>query len=337
MADTAIFYSDEFLNHKAPPGHPENKQRLVSIIKTLDKVNYLDMPIIEPRQASTAELELVHTKEHIAAVKEASATTQNMDPDTYTSAGSYNAALKAAGATVQAAEMINNGELEQAFCLVRPPGHHATSEKAMGFCLFNNVAVAASWLSRNYNKKVAILDFDAHHGNGTQDIFYEDDSILYCSWHQWPHYPGTGWLSDIGSGKGKGFSINIPLPAYSADNIFISSLNKIVMPVIKRFKPQLILVSAGYDSHADDPLSSLSFTEKGYCAFFSKIKEYCQSTDAGLIACLEGGYDLGSLSDSALKSLEVLADTNRENIVFEIEEHEVISKVSRELQDLWKL
>ncbi len=337
MADTTIFYSDDFLEHKAPVGHPENEERLISIINKLEKVEYLGLPVVDPRQATHKELELVHPKDYIEIVKEASLNSAHLDPDTYTSTGSYNAALKAAGAVLQAAETINNKELKQAFCLIRPPGHHASKDKAMGFCLFNNVAVGAAWLASTFNKKVAILDFDAHHGNGTQAIFNDRNDVLYCSWHQWPHYPGTGWLADTGHGKGKGFSINFPLPGYSGDSVLINTLDEIVMPVITRFDPHIIMISAGYDSHLDDPLSTLSFTEKGYGAFFAKVQNYCKKNQKGLIACLEGGYNLKSLSNSVLKSLEVLADTNREKFVFENTSDEIISKVFSEIKDFWKL
>lgn len=308
--NTAIFYSDTFLNHKAPMGHPENENRLIAIKKALEIVNFFGIPVKEPHPASTDELELVHTKEHIERVRKISSKASYLDPDTYTSTGSFEAALKAAGAVVQAAESIEGGQLSQAFCLVRPPGHHALANQSMGFCLFNNVAVGAAWFVKNCRRKVAILDFDAHHGNGTQSIFYNSDQVLYCSWHQWPHYPGTGASSETGEGKGKGFSINIPLQAGSSDDIFIQSFDELVLPALEQFSPSLIIISAGFDSHKDDPLSALQFTEQGYADFFKRLLKFISHFPVGLIFTLEGGYDLNALSSCVLKSLEVLADKN---------------------------
>lgn len=309
---SAIFYSPAFLEHKAPVGHPENEQRLISIIKALEKVNYFDIPVIEPRDATEEELELVHTKEYINLVKTTSQSGGYLDPDTYTSPGSFKAALKAAGAVIQAAESISKREISKAFCLLRPPGHHALANQAMGFCLFNNVAIGAAWFVKNCQQKVAILDFDAHHGNGTQAIFYESDQVLYCSWHQWPHYPGTGTTEETGQGKGQGLTINMPLPAGSGDDIFIKSFDDLVKPQLEKFKPSLLIVSAGFDSHKDDPLSALQFTEHGYATFFKRILKHLQRYPAGLIFVLEGGYNLKALTSSVLKSLAILSDKEPE-------------------------
>lgn len=308
----AIFYSSDFLLHKAPVGHPENANRLIVIINALKQISYFGIPVIEPRQATEKELLLVHTQQHVEAVRQASNTSNHLDPDTYTSPGSYKAALRAAGALVEAVEGVSQGKIDRAFCLVRPPGHHAAAGKAMGFCLFNNAAIAAAWVVNNLKKKVVILDFDAHHGNGTQEIFYDTDKVLYCSWHQWPHYPGTGRQDEAGAGKGKGYTLNIPLDAGSSDEIFLNSLDEKVMPRLKDFDPYLIIVSAGYDSHRDDPLSLLQFTEDGYARFFAQILNFCQQNGTALISCLEGGYDSHSLSSSVLKSLAVLADKKAE-------------------------
>lgn len=307
-----IYYSDDFLQHKAPRGHPENEQRLITITNSLKKVNFFNAEIIEPRAATLEELHLVHTKEHIENVRKASESSANLDPDTYTSPGSFNAALKAAGSVIQAIDSVVRSQkgCSTAFCLTRPPGHHATANKAMGFCLFNNIAVGAAYFVKNRSKKAAILDFDAHHGNGTQDIFYKDDQVLYCSWHQWPHYPGTGQSTETGEGKGEGFTINIPLEAGSGDTQFIQSLNEVILPALEKFRPDMIMVSAGFDSHRQDPLSSLNFTEEGYAAFYKQIIDYCEQQSIGLLSCLEGGYNLAALSNSVLKCLEILSGSS---------------------------
>ena len=310
----AIYYSPTFLEHKAPPGHPEKEERLTTIIDTLKNHDFFGLPLIEPREATTLELELVHTKDHIQRVKEASSSSSYLDPDTYASQGSFKAAATAAGAVIQATEQLSTGKLSRAFGLLRPPGHHASANQAMGFCLFNNVAIGAAYYVKNYGKRVAILDFDAHHGNGTQSIFYTSDDVLYCSWHQWPHYPGTGAQAEKGEGKGEGFTINIPLTLRSSDDVFIQSLDDTVLPALEKFKPGLVIVSAGFDSHQADPLSGLCFTEEGYATFTSRLTCFCRQSSTGLLFCLEGGYNLRALSNSILKTLAVLADKKVDGI-----------------------
>lgn len=339
MSDLAVFYSKDFLNHKAPAFHPENENRLISIYKALEKVKFYNSSVIEPRLAEPKEIELVHTKEHLKKVKKASQESGYLDPDTFTSPGSYNAALKAAGSVLQAVQLIQSGKTNKAFCLVRPPGHHALRDRAMGFCLFNNVAVGASQIASEYKKRVAILDFDAHHGNGTQSIFYDNDKVFYCSWHQWPHYPGTGSLDEIGAGNGKGYTLNIPLPAGSGDDLLIDSLDNLVLPILRQYKPALIIISAGYDSHKYDPLSSLMFTEAGYSVFTSRISEFSEDTAAGLIYCLEGGYNLDALQNSVLKCFAILADVQVETkrINHYNTKPSLVEKVKESIKSFWTL
>jgi len=271
------------------------------------------LKFIEPHEAELRELLGVHSKQHVAVVQ---AMAKNgggwLDPDTLVSPASFEVACLAAGGAMAAVDAVMNREVNSAFALVRPPGHHATVERVMGFCLFNNIAVAAQYAVKQYKlEEILIIDFDVHHGNGTQDIFYNDQCVLYISTHQFPHYPGTGNIDEMGTLLTKGTTLNIPMPAGSGDAEYLRILNEIVVPAGRRFKPQLILVSAGFDGHWTDSMSGMQFSARGYARITNIIKKLAEGLCQGrLVLVLEGGYELKALATSVRATFEVLLGDN---------------------------
>jgi len=296
---TAYLYAPLFLEHQEY-GHPESPERLNAILRTLDETALLPrlMPL-EPAPATEAHIEAVHTREHLARVKQLVARGGgHFDPDTYANEYTLDAALLAAGALVRAVDAVIAGEVDNAFALVRPPGHHATRTRAMGFCIFNNVAIAAQHaLEAHRLERVLIVDYDVHHGNGTQDIFYDSPRVLYFSTHQYPHYPGTGDWREIGRGEGLGYTANVPLPAGVSDRGFQYIFDELLVPLAERYSPQLILVSAGYDAHWSDPLAMENLTVAGYGALARTLVALARDLCGGrIIFTLEGGYHLPALA-----------------------------------------
>jgi acetoin utilization deacetylase AcuC-like enzyme len=265
-----LIYNKIFLKHKAS-SHPECPERLA----------YFDKALKETKLENGEKyLNLIYNKDYISSIKKYSKYKRNIDADTYTNKFSYEAACYAVSAAMLASK--KNG-----FALVRPPGHHATAKKAMGFCLFNNIAIAAQNLA-NKGKKVLIYDMDGHHGNGTQEIFYDSDKVLYLSTHQFPAFPGTGWFEDIGEGKGKGYTINIPLPPCTGDDLFLKALNEMIPAIKNEFNPDFVAVSAGFDGHHSDQLLQLSLTTNA----FYEAGKLLNKNFKNVFACLEGGYNL---------------------------------------------
>ena len=312
-----LVYDPIYLKHDTGQ-HVENARRLEAIIAYLEQTRLKQqLTLIQPRAASVEEISIVHQKQYISHIQN---TAQQgggwLDVDTVMSPNSYDAALYAAGGAIRAAEAVMNGEVARAFALVRPPGHHATSEQAMGFCLFNNVAIATKYAMANYElERILIVDFDVHHGNGTQFTFYDNPQVLYISTHQYPFYPGTGSINETGIGEAEGTTINISLPAGCGDTEYKQVFEQIVVPAAKRFKPQLMLVSAGYDSHWADGLAMMQVSVTGFAQIVKTIKELADQLCHGrLVFTLEGGYNLQALPYSVKATFDVLlGNTNIED------------------------
>ena len=290
-----LISSPRFQDHIPPPGHPERPERA----HVFDAVasNWLQKGgrVAQPRSATPQELGRAHTQQHIETIQRAAGRAVVLDPDTFTSSDSETIALLAAGAAVQAVEeaLASN---EPAFALVRPPGHHAEHNRAMGFCLYNNVAVAAAAARARGIERVAIVDIDVHHGNGTQQIFYDDATVLYVSTHQFPFYPGTGAAVEAGSSRGLGFTVNVPLEAGATDGDYALVHEAVVLPVLERFQPQLVIVSAGYDAHERDPLASMRMTSEGYADVMRGLADLAVRQSSAFAAVTEGGYELTALA-----------------------------------------
>jgi len=300
MSSVAIVYDEVFLRHEPPSWHPDSPERLMNIAVTLKAAGLWDrMTLLKPRRASIADLTRVHTPEHVEKMRTFGA--GEIDPDTHSSAGTFEAASYAAGAVMEAVERCRNGEIRRAFCAVRPPGHHAEADRAMGFCIFNNVAVGARYAQTIGFGKVFIIDFDAHHGNGTQHIFEEDDSVFYFSTHQYPYYPNSGKDMERGTGKGEGYTYNVPILKGSGNKDYLAVYQDILPGVISRFGPDLILVSAGYDIHANDLHSSMRVTHEGILGI---VRSILTSANVPMVFVLEGGYDHASLCDSVKITIE---------------------------------
>lgn len=310
-AKLAILFHPLFLEHIAGPMHPERPERLTAVMDSLrgDPL-WAGAVHSAPREASMDDLRRCHTAHHLDRIQNASVLGRNLDPDTGTSTDSWEAAKLAAGAGPTAADLIMDGTAGRAFCAVRPPGHHAESDRAMGFCLVNNAAVAARYLQESRGvERVAIVDFDAHHGNGTQEIFYEDGSVLYASTHQWPLYPGTGSDDETGRGDGVDTTVNCPMPAGAGIAEFGEAFRRTIVPALDGFKPGFLLVSAGFDSHRDDPLTDLGLQTEDFATLTGMLVECAERNCEGrMISFLEGGYDLKALSESCLAHVKTLAD-----------------------------
>jgi len=309
-------YHPVYLKHDTGQ-HVEVAARLEAIISYLEKTGLKkQLTLIEPRPATIDEIALVHQREYIREIEE---TAQRgggwIDPDTVMSAGSYEAALYAAGGLIRAVAAVMGGEVNSAFALVRPPGHHATSQYAKGFCLFNNIAIAASYALAEYKlERILIIDFDVHHGNGTQDTFYDNPQVMYISTHQYPFYPGSGDIRETGGGAAKGTNINIPLPAGCGDAEYLKVFEQIIVPAGRRFNPQLILVSAGYDTHWADPLAMMAVSAGGFGQMTGIIKGLADELCGGRLAItLEGGYNLNALAASVKATFDALLGNSIED------------------------
>src|SRR6187397_2887670 len=288
-----LISSPRYQEHSTPPGHPERPERAQVLDDIADDWRDRGGRVVEPRPATRDELLRVHDAEYVDAMAATSGHAVMLDADTFTSPETYEVALLAAGAAVQAAEhALDTGET--AFALVRPPGHHAERDKAMGFCLFNNVAVAAAAAVARGLSRVAVVDIDVHHGNGTQWMFYADPKVLYVSTHQFPFYPGTGAAEEVGSGAGKGFTFNVPLAAGATDADYAAAY-RTVAGVLENYAPELLLVSAGFDAHADDPLASMRMSAAGYAAVVRSLADAAARIGCPMALVTEGGYDLAAL------------------------------------------
>ena len=291
-------------------GHPERAARLVAIDAELSARNWLGFERVQSQAVDRAVLEAVHSAAYIDSIERICASGGgHLDLDTVVSADSFEAALHAAGGAVEMVDLLLDRATPCAFSAHRPPGHHALGARAMGFCLFNNIAVAARYaLDTRGLERVMILDWDVHHGNGTNDIFDESDQVLFVSIHQSPLYPGTGPASDVGSGAGRGFTVNLPVAPGSGDQVFCSLVDHVAVPLAQAFAAQLILISAGYDAHRDDPLGECAVTEEGYAAMTRSMRRVGETLDAPVGCLLEGGYDVGALARSVAATLSALRE-----------------------------
>jgi acetoin utilization deacetylase AcuC-like enzyme len=295
-----------YLEHLAGPRHPERPERLQAVLSGVQRHADIDALVpLEPIEAARSDLERVHPAAYLDRIEQICAGGGGrLDPDTYASAGTWRAATLAAGAGLTAVDALRRGEGDAAFCAVRPPGHHANSTVSMGFCLISNVAVVAASLA-DQGERVLIVDYDAHHGNGTQDVFYHDPRVLFVSLHQWPLYPGTGRHTDVGAGAGTGYTINVPVPAGTTGDVYLRALDEIVAPRVEAFDPTWLIVSAGFDAHRFDPITELGLTSGDYITITRRVLQWAPA--GRRIVMLEGGYDLDALAWSSAGVVGVLA------------------------------
>jgi acetoin utilization deacetylase AcuC-like enzyme len=309
-APVAFVYHEGCLLHRNGPGHPERPERVRSVHDHLASRGLLTrLRVIRPQPCPPDRITRVHDPAYVEAIRRAcAAAPARLDPDTAVSEGSWEAALLSAGGALAACDAVVEGGASAAFSCCRPPGHHAEADRAMGFCLFNNVAIAARYLQDRHGLgRVAIVDWDVHHGNGTQHLFEDDGTVLYVSTHQFPFYPGTGAADETGRGPGAGATLNLPLPAGSGDEEYLEAFRDRVRPALDRFRPEAILISAGFDAHCDDPLAAMEVTEAGYAAMTAIVREAAETHAHGrIVSLLEGGYNLRALAESIKAHLRAL-------------------------------
>lgn len=310
---TAIIHHPIYEKHDTGPGHPEMPERYRVVIDALKKDKDLWGSLIEitPDKASQGLVQAVHTKEHFRRVEDAIANgLDRLDADTVISMKSFDASLFAAGGAIRAVDSVMEGEADNAFVAVRPPGHHATAEHAMGFCLFNNVAVAARYAQNKYKEieRVVIIDWDVHHGNGTQGIFYSDPSVFFFSMHQYPWYPGTGSRGETGQGKGLGTTLNLPVKALTKARDQLATFESAIAEISAKVTPDIIFISAGFDAHVSDPLGQLQLEDPDFNAMTRVIKEWAANACGGrVVSCMEGGYNLQTLGETVRAHVAELA------------------------------
>ena len=309
MAKTAVVVDKEYLKHQPGDAHPERPERIKVLLDLAGELDRGKFHLLAPKPAERADIEATHGKDYVRLIEATAAhDVYALDGDTVTCRDSFGVSVLAVGGLLHLIDAIATKEVQNGFALVRPPGHHALRHRAMGFCLFNTMAIAAEYVKRVHGaKKVMIMDWDVHHGNGTQDAFYDDPSVLFISTHQYPYYPGSGAVSEVGVGAGAGFTLNIPLPAGCADAEYLQVFQEIIVPAAERYQPDWILVSAGFDPHRRDPLGGMGVTEAGFAAMARRLLELAEKFAGARIAfLLEGGYDLAGLKNSVAAVLEAM-------------------------------
>jgi acetoin utilization deacetylase AcuC-like enzyme len=323
------------LEHDTGYGHPERAERIRALEAELERRKWLGWERREAPRASEEQLLAVHSRAHVDAVRELSAREGAFDLDTPLSRGSWEAALHAAGGACALVEALLDGGERLGFAGLRPPGHHAERARAMGFCLFSNIAVAARHALDSLGaERVFVLDWDVHHGNGTNSIFHESPEVLFASIHQYPFYPGTGPFTDVGSGPGEGFSLNLPVPAGSGEDLFLSLVEYVAVPAARQFGPDLILISAGFDAHRDDPVGGCTLETSSYAELSRRVRALSGELHVPVGVVLEGGYDLGALADSAVATMEALADGGHARSV---DRNRLVDLMAETLGRYWEL
>jgi acetoin utilization deacetylase AcuC-like enzyme len=304
-----LIASERFADHETPPGHPERSERAEIMDIVADDWRQRGGDVVAPRSATLEQIARVHDMDYVRSIAALAGSSRALDPDTYTSPESHEIALLAAGAAVDAVDHVLGAPGHRALALVRPPGHHAERDRAMGFCLYNNIAVAAAHARASGVGRVAIVDVDVHHGNGTQHMFEADPDVLYVSLHQFPFYPGTGEATEVGRDEGAGFTVNVPLAAGAVDDDYRLVFTDIVLPVLHEFRPAVVLVSAGFDAHERDPLGGMRLTTGAFGAMFRELRRVADTCcDGRLAAVVEGGYDGRALSEALRSVVHALGD-----------------------------
>ncbi len=302
-----LIHTERFADHETPPGHPERPDRAEVLDAVANRWRERGVEVVAPREASHEQLARVHSEDYLRAILDTRGQARQLDPDTYTSPESQQVALLAAGAVVDAVERVMSAPHHAAFALVRPPGHHAERGRAMGFCIYNNIAVGAAHARSQGVKRIAIVDYDVHHGNGTQHMFETDPNVLYVSTHQYPYYPGTGAAEEVGRAAGEGFTVNLPLEAGAVAEDYHAVFSEVVCPVLRQFEPDLLMVSAGFDAHENDPLGGMRLTADVFGAMTMELRKVAEEFCRGhLVAVTEGGYDLEALGACLDTTIETL-------------------------------
>lgn len=342
MKKLALVKHDLFFQHTNGPNHPECAERLISIFNTLEKTKLIDKAVsIDFGPATEEDITRVHTKAHFDRIKATAGKEHvKLDEDTATCPVSFDAAMMASGALISSLDHILSGDIDTAFAFARPAGHHAEKDKPMGFCLFNYVAVAAAHLIHKHKMdRVLVIDWDVHHGNGTQNIFFDDPRVLFFSIHQYPFYPGTGSLKELGYDKGLGYNVNVPIPSMYGDDDYLRIFHEILKPVIAQYKPQFTIVSAGFDAFFIDPLGGMRVTANGFAKFTRFVMEAAIEHSENKIAfALEGGYNLGELGNIAKEVVEEIIDINVSSTEFNKENtmcDHTIEEVKRVYSPYW--
>ena len=310
---TGLAYHPDYLNHDTGPGHPERPDRLRASLAALQQSDVWEqLQLIEPTPASVEQIAYAHNPAYSEHIRLHCEREIPLTYDTTVCHESFEIALLSTGGVLRAADVVATGAVQNAFAMVRPPGHHATPGQSMGFCLFNNIAVTARYLQREHGVgKVAIVDWDVHHGNGTQDIFFEDASVFFFSIHQSPLYPGTGSSRERGSGKARGTTLNVPMPAGSGDDAYIKVFTDVLLPTLQDFSPEFLLISAGFDAHYLDPLAGTELTADGFSTLTDLMLTFAEEATSGsVVSALEGGYSLEGVSESVVAHVEGLFENS---------------------------